>query len=365
MDLEELIRSELSAQADQAPDPHAVLSGARARARGRRHRRMVATASAAVVAALVAVGVPYAVLHGNRPGTAAAATPGRQPTALDWQPAPPPDGMREIQRVVGPGVVGGTYGTRRDDSTLEPTVIWQVGPADLTLPAAKNREPVRVGAWDGFFDTSTPESGQTLLWVRVESARWALILVERAATSHPRELALRVAASLHHGDGVLDAPVRFGPLPGGLSVSPWLTVGGTGTPGATKAEMVLTGPGSGVNVTVQHGRTSDRAYPGDGDFGGEARRRPVQVGDRTGYWVQYTSTGIGPPALGVPVPRSTGAIALEVPLPSGDTLQVAAQADPVPPLSSGRLKPTVSDADLIAVAAAAVQLPVDYGWIER
>jgi hypothetical protein len=120
-----------------------------------------------------------------------------------------------------------------------------------------------------------------------------------------------------------------------------------------------------VNVTVRHGRTAAGAYPRGSDFSNPVRRTPVRVGDRTGYWVRYRGVSWGAPALGMDAARGTGFTALEVPLPDGDTLQLAAQADPVPPLSSGRVRPTVSDADLIKVAEAATALPVDYSWVDR
>jgi hypothetical protein len=387
VDIDELIRAEFQAQADRAPDPLAVVAGAAGRARARRHRRVVVLATAAVLAAVTAVAIPQLALRGarDRAPVVAATSPHGSSVALDWQPGPPEKGMTEIRRFTGPDVVGGGWGVRYDGDSTQTAVTWQVGPDGLTPPAAENRVPVRVGDKDGFFDTSEPKSGQTMLWVRVEPDRWGLVLVADALTSDPRGLAVRVARSLHHGDAVLDPPVRFGPLPAGLHVSSWLSAAATGTPGATRADMVLetsapaTGPasdrpgaagskdaaGAAVNITVKHGRSSERAYPGDDNFGRAVRRTPVQVGDRTGYWVQYMSSSTGALALGLDGARGTGFTALEVPLPDGDTLQLAAQADPVPPLSSGRLRATVSDADLITVAEAATALPVDYSWLDR
>ena len=63
MDLDELIRSELTAQAARAPDPTAVLAGARTRGQDGRRRRTVVGAAAA--AAVLAAGIPYAALRGG------------------------------------------------------------------------------------------------------------------------------------------------------------------------------------------------------------------------------------------------------------------------------------------------------------
>ena len=62
MDLDELIRTELTAQAERAPDADAVLAGVPARARARRQRRLLGGAAAA---AILAAAVPAVAL---RPG---------------------------------------------------------------------------------------------------------------------------------------------------------------------------------------------------------------------------------------------------------------------------------------------------------
>ena len=66
MDLDELIRTELTAQAGRAPDARAVLAGVPARARTRRHRRVAAVAAAAA-AAVRAAAAPYAALRSDDP----------------------------------------------------------------------------------------------------------------------------------------------------------------------------------------------------------------------------------------------------------------------------------------------------------
>ena len=73
MDLDELIRTELAAQADRAPDAEAVLAGVPARARARRRRRVLLAAAGAVLA----VAVPAVALRpGPDPAPAASAPAG-------------------------------------------------------------------------------------------------------------------------------------------------------------------------------------------------------------------------------------------------------------------------------------------------
>ena len=67
MDLDQLIRAELTAQAEAAPDAAAVLAGVPARARARARRRLVAGA----VAVAVAAAVPVAALRPGPAGDAA------------------------------------------------------------------------------------------------------------------------------------------------------------------------------------------------------------------------------------------------------------------------------------------------------
>jgi hypothetical protein len=63
VDLDELIHTELAAQADRAPDAAAVLAGVPARARARRRTRLALGGAAA--AAVLAAGIPYAALRGD------------------------------------------------------------------------------------------------------------------------------------------------------------------------------------------------------------------------------------------------------------------------------------------------------------
>jgi len=79
MDLDELIRAELAAQAERAPDAAAVLAGVPARAHARRRTRaaLTAAATAATAAAVLAATVPYAVLHAGPATPATGPAPGR------------------------------------------------------------------------------------------------------------------------------------------------------------------------------------------------------------------------------------------------------------------------------------------------
>jgi hypothetical protein len=107
MDLDHLIRSELSAQAEHAPDAGTVLAGARERHRVRRRNRLVAAVSAA--AAVLAIAVPYATL--GRPGTPDTAgtrtpAPTPAPTALTSYQGHPIPSDAEIAARCLPGHPG-------------------------------------------------------------------------------------------------------------------------------------------------------------------------------------------------------------------------------------------------------------------
>lgn len=79
MDLDDLIRTELTAQAEHAPDAGTVLAGARERHRVRRRNRLIAAVSAA--AAVLAIAIPYATLgRPGTPNTAGTRTPAPTPT---------------------------------------------------------------------------------------------------------------------------------------------------------------------------------------------------------------------------------------------------------------------------------------------
>jgi hypothetical protein len=89
MDLDDLIRTELTAQAERAPDAGPVLAGARVRHRARRRNRLVATGAA--VAAVLAIAVPYATL--DRPGPGGPTVAG-SPTPTAPTPTSPPPATR-------------------------------------------------------------------------------------------------------------------------------------------------------------------------------------------------------------------------------------------------------------------------------
>jgi hypothetical protein len=349
MDLDDLIRTELTDQASYAPDPHAVLAGVPARARARRHR-LVAAAAVAAVAVALAVTVPYGLLRHGAPATTAASS-GRQSVGLTWQPGWAPAELTETNREVRPGTVSGRYTDYARNLTQG--IDWQVGNQGLGLPPAGKRVPVRVGPWDGFWDVSTPEDGMARLYFHVEPGLWAFVGVTRDWTADPRGVALRFGAALHQGDAQVDVPVRFDWLPAGLTVAPGINAGSTGSADAWAVAWTVTGRTGGVGVSVSRGTLAQYAYPGAPEVGTEGSRRTVRVGDRTGTVITSVTRGSEVVPLGQP-PSVVGRtrLVLEVPLADGETLTLMPSPD-------------LSEAEAIRIAAGAVQLPVDYGWMGR
>ena len=227
------------------------------------------------------------------------------------------------------------------------------------LPRPANRVPVTVGPYQGFWDTNLSEDGMARLYFEVEPGLWAFVGVPDW-TPDPKAVALRVGASLHHGDGAVDLPVRFDWVPAGMRALPGVNAGSTGSADAWSVRWGFTGQASGIGVGVFRGTQARHAYPGVDEFGTEVSRTPVTVGGRTGFWVTYRSDArrVGPGGQVPAVTEHNSTRILEVPLDDGVTLRLVPTTTPGPSDD-----PSVPDADLVRMAASAVQLPVDYGWM--
>lgn len=337
MDLDELIRTELTAQAGRAPDARAVLAGVPARARTRRHRRVAAVAAAAA-AAVLAAAVPYAALRSDDPAVPTTAAPARaeKPSVrLPWYPAEKPAGMTELaRRAYGDQLAAGEFRTR-SGATLTWSVTDQSYYRELVDRAPKG-VPVRVGPYQGWW--LAYDSG---LVVELTPDRWAYV-----AGAGPRGTLLRLGASLRRGGPAVDLPVRFDRLPPGFTVAPnRVSAADDWDASDWTVDWRLTGPSASL-VTV-------RAVRGSWNRGlEELSRTPVRVGGRTAHWVENDEIGDD---------RIDGPRWLELRLADGVTLVLLPGRDYWGTDRSG----PVPDATVERIAAGVVQVPVDYSWMTR
>lgn len=152
MDLDELIRSELTAQAARAADPTAVLAGVADRRGARRRRRRTVTAGIAVIAA---VAVPYGLVRASdsfrlgtstAAGTAGTATPAVLSDAelvrdcMERAPAGPGEGQLLVRLTDRRGVVA-WIGVGRWD--IPACAFAPAGRPSGTPGAAKGPQPAR------------------------------------------------------------------------------------------------------------------------------------------------------------------------------------------------------------------------------
>ncbi len=345
MNIDELVRDAFEEVAAAAPDPEAVLAGLPARRRARRRRRLGVTAAAAVAA--LAVTVPYTIVHSVAPGAPAlagappAAPPQSAPAgpALHWDLGWLPPGAVEITRQTGPG-----------PATKE-VRIWGLG-ADanrqiqLQLTAGKpdlTGAPVRVGDRDAWWN------GDQLL-IPVGPQRAVRVIVTGLPGDQIRPTALRVAGSLRpaHGVTVGPAPMRFTVLPAGFTDTHALLV-------TSKAPNTWTAQLNDARDTVQPNGIRIVAIrlhnTDDTDGWVQSWNRPseqVRVAGRPGLFYQLTQTGAFPQHIAV----------LRTALPgTHDDLAVLAYQN----LAESPV--TLTQNDLIRVAAGIRALPATYPWI--
>lgn len=347
MDLDDLIRTELTAQAERAPDARAVLAGIPARARSRRRRHLAAVAGAAA-AAVLAAAVPYAVLRAD-PAPPAAPQPSIS-VPLSWAPTWKPAGLRETIRSVNGNRMEGRFATGPG-----PVISWSVGDgSDLrTVLEGPGLIPVAVGPYEGFWVTrANGDPGTADLAVRLAPGVWGYVTIAEPVPD-PEGTAVRVGASFRLGAADVDLPLRFDRLPAGFVPRPrFASASADASGGGWVADWSLTGPGTASGA----GRStvSVRARRGTVETPPDASRTPVQIGSRTGTWVDYRAEArIDTTSERIHVRR------LEVPLDDGVTLLLSPAWQTRSP---GPVTP-VPDATIERIAAGAVQLPVDYSWM--
>jgi hypothetical protein len=331
VDLDELIRTELTAQASHAPDPASVLAGVPARARARRHRRIAVAAAAAAV--VLATALPYAAVRTHRSVAPAAPTS----VALSWAPTWKPPGFSETFRAVtGSGVEGRLADLSR---TKDPAIVWS---AAREKHSGSGGAPVAVGSYPGFWigrdgQAARPGERPAELMVRLEPDVWAHVSV-LGPMADPEGTAVRLGGSFRRGGADIDVPVRFDRLPAGFAVDLTALSADGGASDAWNVQWALAGRGSRVAVNATQGRPEEVRYPH------ETARTPVRIGSRTGSWVTVRGGNLEQRLLQVPLGDGVTLILGERKV-RGDV--------PVP-------EPVIE-----LIAAGAVRLPADYSWMDR